>query len=228
MGTSGWLYDWNPESSFDWYVAHSGLNAVELNASFYRFPFRNQVLSWARKGGGLRWAVKVNRYVTHIKRLKPEAFNTWVRFHELFKPLDPHIDFYLFQLPPSMARSEESLARVRDFAVRTGLGPRFAVEFRHESWFNKETLSMLRDLGITVVSVDEPGLTWVASTNGIVYLRLHGRNEWYAHNYTREELRELVNEVLRLRPSRVYVFFNNNHWMLDNARLMLRMLRGEE
>lgn len=70
VGTSGWLYDWNLDSTFDWYVRNSGLNAVELNASFYRFPFRNQVTSWTRKGSGLRWAVKVHRYITHVKRLR--------------------------------------------------------------------------------------------------------------------------------------------------------------
>ncbi|RLF12723.1 MAG: DUF72 domain-containing protein, partial [Thermoprotei archaeon] len=35
IGTSGWLYDWNLDGSLDWYVKNSGLNAVELNASFY-------------------------------------------------------------------------------------------------------------------------------------------------------------------------------------------------
>ncbi|MEM2358961.1 MAG: DUF72 domain-containing protein, partial [Nitrososphaerota archaeon] len=32
--TSGWLYDWNSGGTLDWYLANSGLNAVELNASF--------------------------------------------------------------------------------------------------------------------------------------------------------------------------------------------------
>ena len=36
VGTSGWLYDWNLGSSLDWYAEFSGLNAVELNASFYK------------------------------------------------------------------------------------------------------------------------------------------------------------------------------------------------
>ncbi len=56
--------------------------------------------SWARKGAGLRWAVKVHRYITHVKRLKEDALDTWLRFSDLFQPLDPYIDFYLFQMPP--------------------------------------------------------------------------------------------------------------------------------
>ncbi|MEM4913906.1 MAG: DUF72 domain-containing protein, partial [Desulfurococcaceae archaeon] len=66
VGTSGWLYDWNEGASLDWYVEESGLNAVELNASFYRFPFRNQVKGWSIKGSTLRWSVKVHRSITHL------------------------------------------------------------------------------------------------------------------------------------------------------------------
>jgi len=58
VGTSGWYYDWNPDLSLDWYVQNSGLNAIELNASFYRFPYKNQITSWARNGRSLSWAVK--------------------------------------------------------------------------------------------------------------------------------------------------------------------------
>ncbi|MEO0119416.1 MAG: DUF72 domain-containing protein, partial [candidate division WOR-3 bacterium] len=65
VGTSGWYYDWNLEGTFDWYLKNSKLNAVELNVSFYRFPFPNQVKSWANKGKSLRWAIKVSRIITH-------------------------------------------------------------------------------------------------------------------------------------------------------------------
>jgi uncharacterized protein YecE (DUF72 family) len=68
VGTSGWFNDWNEERTLDWYVARSGLDAVELNASFCRFPFPNMVRTWANKGKGLAWAVKVNQVVTNTHR----------------------------------------------------------------------------------------------------------------------------------------------------------------
>ena len=43
VGTSGWSYGWNKGGNLDWYLRNSHLNAVELNASFYRFPNRNQI-----------------------------------------------------------------------------------------------------------------------------------------------------------------------------------------
>ncbi|NAZ29538.1 MAG: DUF72 domain-containing protein [Caldivirga sp.] len=92
------------------------------------------------------------------------------------------------------------------------------------SWFNDEALGTIKDVGVTVVSVDEPGATWITSTNGIIYLRLHGRLNWYWYDYSHEELRELISRVMVLNPGKVYVFFNNDHWMLENARATLRIL----
>lgn len=226
VGTSGWMYDWNEGGTLDWYVERSGLNAVELNASFYRFPFPSQVKSWAVKGAKLRWAVKVHRSITHVRRMGGSALDVWGRFRERFAPLDNLVDFYLFQLPPSFAASGESERRLRAFAEACELEWRMAVEFRHESWFGGRGLELCEELGATFVSVDSPIGTWVASSNGIVYLRLHGRGAWYAYEYSGEELEELARRVLELSPTRVYVFFNNDHWMLGNALEMLEILRS--
>ncbi len=80
-------------------------------------------------------------------------------------------------------------------------------------------------MGITVVSIDEPGITWVRSTSGIIYLRLHGRTDWYMYDYGEDELRDLAIKAVSLNPGAIYVFFNNDHWMLENARKMLEILR---
>lgn len=226
VGTSGWVYDWNLGGTLDWYVEFSGLNAVELNASFYRFPYKNQVLSWSRKGSRLKWSVKVHRSVTHTGKMSEKTLNTWFRFHELFKPLENNIDFFLFQLPPNFTCRDELLNRIEAFYEGVRLGQRFAVEFRHPSCFTERVVEWGRSLGLTLVSFDSPAISWVVRSNINVYLRLHGREEWYAHEYSYEELKELAERILRLRPERIYVFFNNNHWMLENARTMLGILKS--
>lgn len=223
VGTSGWMYDWNPDG-IDWYVRESGLNAVELNASFYRVPFRSQVEAWYRKTvGRLRWAVKVHQSVTHWHRLSEKAVERMKRFLDVFRALDPITDFYLVQLPPSFTRNARNLERLAGFARAVGLGARLAVEFRHESWFTEDTVKLCRSLGVTVVSVDSPMATWVAVSSDAVYLRLHGRSAWYSHEYSEEELREVIGRALDLSPRRLYVFLNNDHWMLENARQALNI-----
>ncbi len=225
VGTSGWMYDWNPDG-LDWYVSRSGLNAVELNASFYRMPSRRSIESWARRGRALRWAVKVYRGVTHVHRLNDRGLELMKRFLELFKPMDELIDYYLVQLPPSFRDTPEARRRVARLAAETRLGWRLAVEFRHESWFKDEVVEWVESLGATLVSIDAPIGTWIVSTGGRVYLRMHGRSAWYAHDYSDEELVEVAYGVASLKPRVVHVFFNNDHWMLEDARRMRMLLEG--
>ncbi|MEM0095687.1 MAG: DUF72 domain-containing protein [Candidatus Bathyarchaeia archaeon] len=223
IGTSGWFYSWNLNESFDWFVRFSGLNAVELNMSFYRFPFPNMIRSWAVKGKALRWAIKVNRLITHTFKFGQRAFESWQKFHSLFSPLESNIDFYLFQLPPSM--TPKSQQAIEEFITKTNLGKKFALEVRNIKWFNKEYVDWASKLGITWVSVDSPDYPLdVYNTNGIVYERMHGRTAWYSHYYIDEELREVAEKILSTKPEKVYVFFNNNHAMLENARRMQKIL----
>jgi uncharacterized protein YecE (DUF72 family) len=223
VGTSGWMYGWNKKRSLDWYVQNSGLNAVELNASFYRFPYPNAVKAWANKGSQLRWSIKVNRWITHTLKFSEKALSSWKRFERLFEPLESNIDFYLFQLPPFM---RSNLApRIEDFIKKTELEQRFALEVRNITWFDKRWVDWASSLGITWVSVDCPDFPLdVVNTSGVVYERMHGRYGWYTHYYSDEELQEVATKIFEAKPSKAYVFFNNNHAMLDNSRKMLSML----
>jgi uncharacterized protein YecE (DUF72 family) len=223
VGTSGWAYGWNEGGDFQWFVENSGLNAVEINASFYRFPFPSQVKGWAKRTKGIRWAVKVNRLITHVFKFGERAKHTWKRFEEIFSPLNKSVDFYLFQLPPN---STPSMAdKIARFAKFTALGERFALEVRNEKWFSPENLEWARKNKITWVSIDAPEFSReIFRTTDFVYLRMHGRESWYSYNYSREELKEVAERIKKATPKATYVFFNNNHDMLNNAREMRRIL----
>jgi uncharacterized protein YecE (DUF72 family) len=225
-GTSGWQYSWNPDG-FDWFIKNSKLNAVELNASFYRFPFPSMIASWARKtkliNPNLRWAIKVNRLITHVFKFSEKAFSTWKKFENLFKPLSENIDFYLFQLPPSLKST--FAPKLEEFIKKTELKEKFALEVRNLDWFQEKWIEWAKGLEITWVSVDSPDFPLdVYCTNGIVYERMHGRYEWYSHYYTNDELLEVKEKILKVKPKKVYVFFNNNHNMLENAQRMFNLL----
>jgi uncharacterized protein YecE (DUF72 family) len=227
VGTSGWMYDWNEGESLEWFCRHSGLNAVELNMSFYRFPFPNQIRGWAARGGGLRWAVKVNRLITHRFKFGGRALELWRRFERLFGPMEGLIDFYFFQLPPAL--TPKSASKLGEFIRGTGLGRRFALEVRNLGWFEPRWVEWARGLGITWVSVDSPDFPRdIHNTSGLVYLRMHGRDAWYSHNYSDRELREVAEKIEAAEPGAVYIYFNNNHDMLENARRMLGLLRGQK
>ncbi len=107
VGTSGWAYSWNLGNSLEWYVNESGLNAIELNMSFYRFPYSNMVKSWVRKGSNLAWIVKIHRSITHFKKLNKESYSIFIKFKQLFAPLEKKIHYYLLQLPPKFTNIEK-------------------------------------------------------------------------------------------------------------------------
>lgn len=231
IGTSGWYYSWNPELSFEWYAKNSELNAIELNSSFYHFPYLNQVKSWAIKtqeiNPELRWSIKVNRFITHVFKFNEKALSTWKKFETLFKLLNENIDFYLFQLPPNL--KPNYAPRLEKFIKATNLKEMFALEVRNLEWFDDKWIEWASSLEITWVSVDAPDYTKlprkIYCTNGLVYERMHGRSEWYSHEYTQKELLEVARKIIRIKPKKIYVLFNNNHAMLLNGRLMKNILR---
>lgn len=226
VGTSGWLYEWNKGGTLEWYVKNSGLNTIELNMSFYRYPTRRAVESWAEKGKTLRWSIKASRLITHVYRFGEKAEAARRRFKKLFSPIDEKIDYYLFQLPLSMTPRHAS--RIERFISKTKLGSRLALEWRSPEWFREEWIRWAVDLVITLVSIDAPELPRTIFKLGqAVYLRMHGRYAWYSHDYTDKELREVADSIIKYSPSRVHVYFNNDHVMLRNARRMLEILIEE-
>jgi uncharacterized protein YecE (DUF72 family) len=57
---------------------------------------------------------------------------------------------------------------------------------------------------------------------------MHGRTDWYFHYYTVEELKEIRDKIISVKPKKVYVYFNNNHSMLLNSQQMFLLLKGKE
>jgi uncharacterized protein YecE (DUF72 family) len=220
VGTSGWSYDWNIGNSLDWYITESRLNAIELNMSFYRFPYPNIVKSWATKGTQLAWVVKVHRSITHFQKLSTPAIDNFQRFKKLFIPLEKLIHYYLFQLPPSFT----DIATLEQFIEKTGT-EKIAIEFRHPTLFTNELIEWGKKHDILLVSIDAPQLPRTIMSQAVVYERIHGRTGWYSHNYSDKELQEIQKNVLINNPKTVYVFFNNNHAMLDNAMRMNHLLK---
>lgn len=220
VGTSGWSYDWNTGKSLDWYVMESGLNAIELNMSFYRFPYPNMIKSWAARGKNLAWVVKVHRSITHFQKLSMAAVESFQRFKTLFNPLEDLIHYYLFQLPPSFA----DLTTLERFIEKTGT-EKLAVEFRHPTLFTNECIDWGKKHGILLVSIDAPQLPRTIMSQDVIYERIHGRTGWYSHDYTDQQLQEIQTCILSSNPRTMYVFFNNNHAMLKNAMRMNSLLR---
>lgn len=92
---------------------------------------------------------------------------------------------------------------------------------------------MLTELGTVFCDSDSPRhrpIGWVTARTA--YLRLHGRSRWYSHQYSSEELLEIVSwvrEVLRAGVLEIYIFFNNDFhaYAPRNAQELKELLRKE-
>ena len=224
VGTSGWSYDWNRGKNLDWYIKNSGLNAVELNAGFYRFPYKNQVAGWAKKGAELHWCIKVHRSVTHQHKFNETARGVYQRFLDLFSPLDPSVDWYIFQAPPSMKHGD----RLLQFFNGLPLLDKCVLEIRNRDLLSDDAACRHLQDCLPLVSVDSPDARNRIFSDDLIYMRMHGRKDWYRHDYTQEELEETAGMIGSAGAGKVYLFFNNDHSMLENAQRMMELFRPEK
>jgi uncharacterized protein YecE (DUF72 family) len=224
IGTSGYSYSWNEgkPTPFAWYLAQ-GFKTVEINASFYRFPMKSWINTWTIAPKNFDFAIKVNRSITHYLRLQVRALDLFSRFSGTLKQIEDKISFWLFQMPESFEASEENLETMANFFASLNLGVKAVIEFRHNSWWKH--IKEIEDLGAVFCSVDAPKLPRdIISTNGVVYLRLHGREKWYSWIYTEKELNDIVKEILKVEAGKKYIYFNNDHGMIPNSKFLMQLL----
>ena len=177
-GTSGYSYkEWKgsfyPEklaqSKFLEFYSEK-LATVEINNTFYRFPSRNLLENWRdQTPDDFKFAMKANQQITHKARLKDvkQITHDFVAQCEI---LGPKLGPILFQLPPFLKRDDE---RLREFLTHLPPGNRYALEFRHESWFDDEVQEMLSEAGAALCLSENDKLdTPRVATAGFCYIRL--------------------------------------------------------
>jgi uncharacterized protein YecE (DUF72 family) len=233
IGTSGFHYKHWQERFYPrelparaWLAFYARtFDTVELNNSFYRLPEAAQFAAWAAQvPEGFVFAVKASRFITHIKRLR-EPEEPLARLFEHAGALGPKLGPVLYQLPPSFPKDIE---RLRTFLAALPQHRAHVIEFRHPSWFDAETLDVLRSAGVAFCCVDSPQLkSPVEATARFAYLRFHG-SAFNWGDYSEPELRDWAGRLRGLAAvcETVYVYFNNDWegFAIKNALTLRRML----
>ena len=236
VGTSGWQYrHWRsrfyPEKLaqsrwFDYYTAVFG--CVELNNSFYRQPKDAAWEKWHESAPpDFRFAVKANRYITHMKRFI-DCEQPLERFIAGAERLKSSLGPVLFQTHPRFACNERNLERLDGFMRLLPKHIRHVFEFRHASWFGEEGLRLLRRHGVAFCIQDMPGLKCpTAVTARHAYFRFHGIEKAYEGKYTHSALEQWARVMQDLADvDEVWAFFNNdqNAYAVENARTLAEIL----
>jgi len=218
IGTSGWSYEhwfsnFYPESlpkkkAFEYY--QSQFDTVELNVSFYRLVPKKTYENWHETvNEDFLFAVKGSRYITHIKRLKDfEA--SLDKFFQTVEGLSGNLGPVLFQLPSNY---HKNIAILELFIGGLPKDRRYAFEFRHKSWLEADTYSLLKENNIALAISHSRQFPYSEElTADFVYLRLHGPGALYAGNYSDEELKQFAAKISGWAAGGrdVFAYFNND------------------
>lgn len=210
VGTSGFAYKpWKgpfyprdlPDSKMLKYYGEQFL-AVEANSSFYRMPTGEGLKKWAGEvPAEFRFVLKAPQGITHFKRLKG-AEEPVAQLLSAAEALKTRLGPILFQLPPNMKKDSTRLADFLKLLPKKG---RFAVEFRHASWFDQEVLDMLgkRNVAMCIAEAEEGVEVPFVATADWGYLRLR------RPDYKEADLKAWLRRVRAQKWDDAFIFFKH-------------------
>ncbi len=234
VGCSGWNYaHWRngvfypprcpPRLWLEYYARH--FDTVEINATFYRLPTVKAVQGWVEQTPDeFCFAVKMSRYVTHVKRLR-ELGPSLELFYGRLEPLirSSKLGPVLWQLPPTFRRDDERLEQ-----ALAQLPPgRHCFEFRHPSWFAADVMALLREHDVALVIGDRPEVHAFQThelTADWTFVRLHAGSRGRRGNYSESELRDWADRLRSWPVSEAFVYLNND-WEGFAPRNALRLTK---
>lgn len=238
IGTSGWSYkhwhgifypeDLKPGKYLEYYTTR--FTCVELNSCFYHLPQKKTVDSWInRTPGSFIFCPKLSRYITHQMKLSnvDEALQ---KFFGLFEEMKEKLGPILVQLPPQLSYDESRISYFLELLKKQYNEYRFAIEIRNKTWINDNFFDLLAQYGVAFVIADSgdryPYHETV--TTNFVYLRLHGREQLYASDYSENDLQQYTGKISGWLSDgkEVWVFFNNDYhgYAVKNAEMLRAML----
>ncbi|PYO47850.1 MAG: DUF72 domain-containing protein [Gemmatimonadetes bacterium] len=176
---------------------------VEINNTFYRLPRENVLRDWAAQvPETFTFALKASQRITHYARLKEESASLVDFLLKNTATLGDRLGPILFQLPPNM---KKDVNRFRGFLGLLPFDRRYAFEFRHDSWFDDEVYSALRERDIAMCIAEQDDFTCpVICTSTWGYLRLHKLD------YNAGELVDWAKRVVGQQWNEAYVFFKHD------------------
>lgn len=241
IGTSGWSYKhWKnifypeglkPTEWLKFYAQH--FNITELNTSFYHLPLLTTTKAWAKKvPAGFMFCPKMSRYLTHMKKLN-EPEESFVQFFEVFAPLKRKLGPVLIQLPPSLHFHADKAAHLYKLCKKQYAYYKFAMEIRHASWLEKESLDLMKQYNIAFV-IAQSGTRFPYAeivTAQHIYIRFHGPQQLYASAYTDEQLANFAALFKQWKNNghSVWAFFNNDvfGYAVKNAKRLIEMCEAK-
>jgi uncharacterized protein YecE (DUF72 family) len=211
IGTSGFGYkewkgkffppDIKPADMLRFYAER--FNAVEINNTFYRMPKKELLEGWLKEvPSAFTFGLKAPQKITHIRRLK-ECQQELEYFLEVASVLKRQLGPLLFQLPPNLKKDAD---RLRNFLKLLPAERRITFEFRHETWFDDEIFTALKEhnAALCIAESEDPPQTPFQPTADWGYFRLRRLD------YTDADLKSWFTKIQNQKTwSDTYTFFKH-------------------
>ena len=223
IGCSGWNYkSWRdnfyPERLpagrwLKYYAAH--FDTVEVNNTFYRLPERSTFTTWRGDvPSSFQFAVKASRFLTHMKRLR-DPDEPLSRLFSRVSALGRQLGPVLYQLPEhfhlDLLRLDSFLTALPRVSSRKRV--LHVMEFRHPSWYVRETFQLLERQNVALCLHDKHGSAIVEPFVGpCVYVRFHGTSGMYRGSYSGRQLDRWAGRLAEQATTgkNVFAYFNND------------------
>jgi uncharacterized protein YecE (DUF72 family) len=260
VGPAGWNYkDWEgivypAARSFDALAFLTDYcDAIEINSSFYAPPCPKATASWARRvqnNPHFRFTAKAWQKISHENRFaeEPALAADCDVVRRSMAPLAEAgvLGALLIQFPWRFRCLPENIEYLERLFRLLSEFP-LVLEVRHGSWDGEPFYALLRERGVAFCNVDQPLIgnsirPSDRTTSRLGYFRLHGRNyaNWfkedtgrdarYDYLYTKEEIRQLSDQIRKVHQSTEETYaITNNHFhgqALVNAMEILEELDG--
>jgi len=231
VGTSGWNYDhWQgpfyPEDLpldqwFSYYCRT--FDTVEINNTFYHQPADATFDRWREQAPrGFLYAVKANRYLTHMRKLNDPA-DPVQRFLDGARRLGDKLGPILYQLPPNW---KKNLDRLGAFAEILPGELIHVVEFRDRDWLAGDTYELMEEYNLCLCVHDMLPRHPRRVTGPALYVRFHGTGEKYGGKYRPRRLQGWADWMADVAGEReVFAYFNNDAhgYAVRDAQELLEM-----
>jgi uncharacterized protein YecE (DUF72 family) len=234
VGTSGWnyrhwkgvLYPENMKTS-EWLPFYARRFAtVEINNTFYRMPEKETLETWRDSvPPEFVFSLKASRYITHMKKLK-DSLDPVERLMESIRLFGKKLGPVLFQLPPKWKCNPD---RLDSFLSVLPSGPRYTLEFRHETWFNPEVYHILEhhNAAFCLYHLDKR-MSPKKVTADFVYIRLHGPEGPYKGAYDNRALAGWTGAMTAWagQGREIFCYFDNDQhgYAVKNALALKQMI----
>ncbi|HRH37496.1 MAG TPA: DUF72 domain-containing protein [Flavobacteriales bacterium] len=192
-------------------------NAIELNATFYRFFPPQQFTTWAKKvPDGFLFFPKVTQDISHWKRLN-EVTALVEGYAHAVRHLEDRLGAVFLQMHENFAPKDS--ARIAPFLQEWPKDIPLALEFRHTDWYNNATVAnalylQLEKHKVMNIITDTAGrrdLLHMRLTTPSVFVRYVGANDPKSDRTRLDEWVLRLKSWVELGIEDIHFFVHQNH-----------------